>query len=121
MKSHTTNLGIGIDIVDIQRFRKISYSSNPGFYKKIFIPSEIKYCRKFKDPYPHFAGKFAVKESVIKAINEPVHMLKIETIHVNSKPAVKLRGKLENRYRFLTSLSHDKNIAIAVVISEVLS
>ena len=50
--------GIGIDIIDVDRFTKIPYSAKPSFYKKIFLPSEIKYCLKYKNPYEHFAGKF---------------------------------------------------------------
>ena len=77
---------------------------------------------KFKNQYEHFAGKFAIKEAVKKAIDESISLLDIETIHNKSKkPQVRLRGKLKNKYRFVTSLSHDKNVAIAVVISEVQS
>ena len=61
---------IGIDIVDIDRFRKKSFIENESFYEKIFTDLEIKYCRKFSDPYPHFAGKFALKEAVQKSIKK---------------------------------------------------
>jgi len=114
-------INIGIDIIDIERFKKIHYSKKPSLYKKMFLSSEIKYCIQFKNQHEHFAGKFAIKEAVKKAINEPISLLEIETTYNKSKPQVKLRGKLKNKYIFLTSLSHDKNIAIAVVISEVQS
>lgn len=111
-------LGIGIDITDIEQFKKIPYSSKPNFYKKIFLPSEIKYCLKFKNPYEHFAGKFALKEAVKKAINERISMLDIETSHSNSKPIVKLRGKWKKKYKFLASISHEKKFATSMIISE---
>ena len=114
-------INVGIDIVDVSRFKKIPYSKKPSFYKKIFLPTEIEYCLRFKNSYEHFAGKFAIKEAVQKAIGESVSMLEIETIHTNLKPKVKLRGKLKSKYLFLVSLSHDKNIAVAVVISEMIS
>jgi len=110
--------GIGIDIVDVNNFKKISYSSKPNFYKKIFLQSEIEYCLKSKNKYERFAGKFAVKEAVKKAITESVSMLEIETIHVNSKPSVILKNKLKDRYQFLVSISHEKKIAVAVVIAQ---
>lgn len=110
--------GIGTDITDINKFKKIPYDTNKKFYEKIFLPSEIKYCVKYKNPSPHFAGKFAVKESVIKAISEKISFLNIETFHSNSKPQIRLKGKINKKYAFRASLSHEKNFAIAVVISE---
>ena len=111
-------LGIGIDIVDVDRFVKIPYSTKPNFYKKLFLPSEIKYCLKYRNPYQHFAGKFALKEAIKKSISENILMLDIETSHSNSKPIVKLKGKWQKKYRFLTSISHEKNCAIGMVVSE---
>jgi len=110
--------GIGIDITDVEQFKKISYLAKPNFYKKIFRPSEIKYCLKYKNSYEHFAGKFALKESVKKSINQRVSMLEIETSHSNSKPVVKLKGKWCKKYKFLASISHEKNFAVGIVISE---
>jgi len=110
------NYGIGIDIVDIKRFEKIPFNTNKMFYKKIFTSSEIAYCIKFKNPSPHFAGKFAVKEAVLKSIKEKISMKQIITSHVSSKPNIKLTKKVN--YKFLVSVSHDKNIAIAIVVSE---
>ena len=110
--------GIGTDITDINKFKKIPYNTNKKFYEKIFLPSEIKYCGKYKNPAPHFAGKFAVKESTTKAISEKISFLDIETYHSNSKPQIRLKGKINKKYVFRASLSHEKNFAIAVVISE---
>ena len=110
--------GIGTDITDINKFKKIPYDTNKKFYEKIFLPSEIKYCVKYKNSSPHFAGKFAVKESVTKAIYEKISFLNIETYHSNSKPQIRLKGKINKKYVFQASISHEKNFAIAIVISE---
>ena len=111
------NIGIGIDISDVEKFRQIPYKSKPGFYKKIFTQSEIRYCLKFKNYYEHFAGKFAIKEAVKKSIHDRISMLDIETNHKNSKPHVMIK-KLNNKYSFGVSVSHENNLAIAVVLSE---
>ena len=111
-------LGIGIDITDVEQFKKISYLKKPNFYKKIFLPSEIKYCLKYKNPYEHFAGKFALKEAVKKAINERISMLDIETSHLNSKPVVTLRGKWKTKYKSIASVSHEKKFATSIIVSE---
>ena len=60
------NMEVGIDIINVNRFRNMPFEKKSSFYKKIFHENEINYCLKFKDPYTHFAGKFAIKESVIK-------------------------------------------------------
>jgi holo-[acyl-carrier protein] synthase len=111
-------IGIGIDIVDVKRFKKIPYEEKPSFYKRIFFPSEIKYCLKHKNSFEHFAGKFAIKEATIKSIQEKISILELETVHLGSKPEVRIKGKLGKKYKFLVSVSHEKQFAIAVVISE---
>ena len=106
---------IGIDMVDIDRFRKKEYGKNKIFYEKIFSKSEIKYCLSFKNKSEHFAGKFAIKEAVKKSIKEKISFTEIVTSHNNSKPKIILKKKLN--YRFLVSISHEKDFAIAMVIA----
>lgn len=108
-------IGIGIDIVKVGRFKKIPYESHKSFYKRVFSKSEIDYCLRFKEPYKHFAGKFAIKEAVKKSISEKIDLADIKTGHSDSKPTVLIIGK---EYRFLVSLSHEQDTAVAVVISE---
>ena len=112
------NISIGIDIVDVKRFKQIPFKSKSGFYKKIFQKSEIDYCLKYKNPYEHFAGKFAIKEAVIKSIPDKVSMIDIETYHRKSKPHVKIK-KLKKNYLFRISISHEHDLAVAVVLSEI--
>jgi len=79
---------IGIDIVNIERFKKKEYAKNKKFYQKIFTNSEIKYSLGFKNSSEHFAGKFAIKEAVKKSIKEKIPFNKILTMHKNSKPGI---------------------------------
>ena len=113
------DFGIGIDVIDINRFRDIPYKEKITFYEKIFNKKEIEYCLQFNDPYPHFAGKFAVKEAVIKSINKNESLLNIITNHINKKPTVIISEK--NEYKFLVSISHEKNYATGLVIAEKLN
>ena len=92
--------GIGIDIIDVERFRKKIFKQNITFYRRIFLESEIKYCLKFKSPYEHFAGKFALKESVIKSISDKISFLDIQTSNSRHGPTVKLIGKKSKEYFF---------------------
>ena len=106
---------IGIDVINIERFKKKEYTKNKKFYRKIFTNSEIKYCLKFKNSSEHFAGKFAIKEAVRKSVKEKVPFNKILTTHKDSKPKIVLKMKLN--YEFLVSVSHEANIALAIVIA----
>ena len=113
--------GIGIDIIDVQRFTKKIFKENLTFYQKIFLESEIKYCLRFKSQYEHFAGKFALKESVIKSIPDKISFLDIQTSHSKYGPTIRLLGKKAKKYSFLCSVSHEKKFAIAVVISSIIN
>ena len=117
MSNQKIPYGIGTDIIDIDRFKSKPLEKNLNFYKKIFSDSEIKYCKKFRSSYEHFAGKFAIKEAVIKAIPEKISFLDICTSHSKNKPKILLNNELNRKYRFLVSVSHEKNYAISFVIA----
>ena len=108
--------GIGIDVVDVDRFSSKVFSKNIKFYEKIFLKNEINYCTKFKNPNTHFAGKFALKEAVIKALNKKIDFLDIETFHQNNVPHVKLKNLPQQIS--LSSISHENNLAVAVFLIE---
>ena len=109
-------IGVGIDIINVKRFRKMPFTEKRSFYKKIFHENEINYCLKFKDPYTHFAGKFTIKESVIKSTKTKENFLKIITDHQDKKPIVSIDGK--NDYEFSASITHEKDYAIGIVIAK---
>ena len=106
--------GVGIDLVKVSRFKKIPFDEHRSFYEKNFSDDEIKYCLKFSEPYKHFAGKFAIKEATMKALNKKLALSDIKTFHKESKPQVIIK---ENDTTFKVSVSHDGNFAAAIVIS----
>lgn len=112
-------LGIGIDIIEIKRFSNKPYETNKFFYEKIFHDSEIANCLDRKNSAECFAGKFAIKESVIKSISNNIDFLDILIGYSNSKPTVTLMK--DSSYSFLVSLTHENINAVAVVISEKLN
>ncbi len=116
MKTFLDTIGIGIDVVEVDRFKQIPYKKKPSFYKKIFTSNEINYCLKFNEPYTHFAGKFAAKEALKKSISVNVNMLDIETSYSHDKPIIKL--KKNNNYKFKLSISHEEKVAVAVIMSQ---
>ena len=112
-------ISVGVDVVDINRFKGLDYKQNTRFFKRIFSKSEIQYCLKFKNSAEHFAGKFAVKEAIRKSIYKKVKFTDIITTHHKSKPKVEIKNKPQ--YIFQVSISHEKNIAVAVVLCETLT
>ena len=62
------NFFIGTDIVEIERIKNSIDKYGLKFIEKIYTPREIKYCQNKKNCYPHFAARFAAKESIKKAI-----------------------------------------------------
>ena len=117
---------IGVDIVEIERFRRIIQSGNRRFYERIFTPREIEYCLSFKDPSRHFASTFAGKEAVYKALNKHVDV-KLSEIEIlrdeNGAPQVHLKidsGDVKDRgvsnLEVKLSLSHSSSYAIAFAI-----
>ena len=122
-------LGCGIDIIEIERIKQAIRRSETYFKKKVFTKKEISYCQSKKNPYPHFAVRFAAKEAVLKAIGSSlqkgVKFSDIVTMNgKHNKPQIILSGKTKKiaekigvKNIFL-SLSHSQNYAVAQVILE---
>lgn len=109
--------GIGIDVVDIARFKQ-SLVRTPHLAEKLFTESE-----RIKSA-PSLAARFAAKEALYKALS-PSHGLQwheAEVInHENGKPDFLFRGAIAELIDGATvhlSLSHDGGIASAMVVIE---
>ena len=120
--------GIGTDIIDIVRIKKIlAGDSKKNFIEKVFSDEEIRYCESKHFREIHYAARFAAKEAVFKALGTGYRGgLSWKDISVKNdelgKPAIELSGKtldLFNReeYRSIhVSLSHTKEYAVSFVV-----
>lgn len=73
---------------------------------------------KYSDPYPHIAGVFAAKESIMKSLSIPLNMIDIEIIHNQyGKPNAVVHRRKKKAIRSTISISHTKSLAIAVAIT----
>lgn len=107
--------GLGIDIVDVRRFRAMLRAGGKPFIVKYFTEVENEYCSGHSDPAMHFAGTFAAKEAVQKTLIKSLSPKDIELRHARSgKPEVWLRGR--RMPRILISISHERSAACAVAI-----
>lgn len=60
----------GTDIIEIERIKKSIERSGEKFKKLIYTPAEIEYCESKRNAkYSHYAGRFAAKEAIYKAIS----------------------------------------------------
>ena len=111
-------MNVGIDIIEIKRFRDRPLDTNASFYHSIFTESELLYCMKYSDPYPHIAGIFAAKESIIKCLIQPIKMVEIEVRHNrDGRPSITINSRKKRAVQARISITHTKFIAIAVAVT----
>jgi phosphopantetheine--protein transferase-like protein len=115
----TAKLSVGTDVIEIKRFRnKPLNDDNASFYHSIFTESELTYCMKYSDPYPHIAGMFAAKESIIKCISRPLKMIDIQITHdQHGKPIAVVHFRKKKAIKARISISHTSSLAIAMAIT----
>ena len=107
-------LGIGNDIIEIERIRKSIDTHGLRLIARLFTTKEQDYCLKYKDPVPHFAGRFSAKEAIVKALGtgfgEHASWLDIEVLNESSgRPRVHFSAALEKKLKgtsMQVSISH---------------
>jgi len=121
-------IGIGNDIVEVMDIKQ-SITNSERFLERVFCSSEQKYCEDKLNKYERYAGCFAAKEAVMKALgtgwNNGVQWKHIEVKHETSgKPFIELHHEAKKQADSLQalkihlSLSHTEQYATAVVILE---
>ncbi len=110
-------LGIGVDIIEIDRIKSVIDRFDRRFLNKIYTENEIDYCINKANKYQHFAARFAAKEAIYKALSEAEQKIaswkNIEVFNQNNGlPIVKTYGKLKEY------LSDDKEIKLSISHSE---
>ena len=60
--------GIGIDLVSISQFAELDKQSKGALTERTFSAMEKAEAEKASDKYSFFAGRFAIKEAVFKAV-----------------------------------------------------
>lgn len=117
---------IGTDIVSIPRIKKtINSSQGDKFTHRIFTEDEINYCNNKVNAIIHFAGRFAAKEAITKAIlsSEIVKSINMKSIEIisgkNRKPEVNLRLSSKLKLQCKVSISHTDEYAIAFALLEI--
>ena len=111
---------IGTDIVEVSRIDSSINNSGKRFLNRIYTDIEQKYCDSKSNPSIHYAGRFAAKEAVMKALKSSGHYKPIPftSIDVHSKnngePVVILSSDYKGKCR--VSISHTDTFAMASAI-----
>jgi len=115
--------GLGNDIIEVERIAGSISRFGDTFLKRLFTPSEIDYCRQFVDADRHFAGRFAAKEAISKAlgcgIGKQLGWLDIEICSKKGPPTVMLSESATQHFGtpvIQLSISHCRSHATAVAI-----
>jgi holo-[acyl-carrier protein] synthase len=116
--------GIGNDIIEIKRIESSIQRYGQRFLDKVFTAQEQDYCLRHRESHRHFAGRFAAKEAVVKALGtglrEGISWLDIEILNDDKgKPTVSLSISLQEMFNspsLMVSISHCKEFASAVAI-----
>jgi holo-[acyl-carrier protein] synthase len=122
-------LGLGIDIIEVDRIQGSYEKFGERFLKRILHSNEIAYCLSHKSPAPFIAARFAAKEAISKAFGtgigaqlgwQDMEVARKESgepyviLHEGGQKLLQARGARV----VLISLSHTQNHATAVAILE---
>ncbi len=123
-------VGLGVDIVEIERMRRI-LARTPSFARKVFSEAERAYCDAKANPEVHYATRFAAKEAVVKALgtgfSEGIGVREIEVRRTTKgRPYVVLTGRAREVARdqgvrempLSLSFTHTEAVACAMAITE---
>ena len=121
---------VGTDIIEVDRIKRAIHRTK-NFKNRVFTATEIKYCQQKAHPEQHFAGRFAAKEALKKAIMSMVpdiSSIPFKTFEINNsengKPTVTIINDkfsdLEQKYNLKVSISHIKSVATATAIMELI-
>lgn len=109
----------GIDVIEVSRIEKNIKKFGETFLNRIYTAKEIEYCESKKvQKYQSYAGRFAAKEAIFKAISESldnkfdIEWKDIEVLNdKNGRPFVNFYGKLKEKIPTDLSNTEHKNIA----------
>jgi holo-[acyl-carrier protein] synthase len=122
-------LSAGVDIVELDRIRRVLERHGERFLARIYTPEEIT---RYGDRLPELAARFAAKEAVSKALGVGLNHMSAHGIGWREvevlpdplgKPVVHLSGRAlqlaeeQDLSDWAISLSHSRDYAVAFVVA----
>lgn len=119
-------LGIGADLVDIDRFR-LAMARRPRLAERMFSTDERAYAFRHREPAPRLAARFAAKEAVMKALGVGLGRFALRDVEVvrarGGQPRLALSGTAADLARergvrgWHLTLTHTDTMAMAVAVA----
>jgi holo-[acyl-carrier protein] synthase len=118
-------VGLGVDICEIARMER-ALARHPTMRERVFTPEEVAYCDGKARPAESYAGRFAAREAVIKALGGYRGKLWQDisiTRHPSGAPIIALAGNAKRRAdalgitRVLITFTHEKTSAVAFAVA----
>ena len=119
--------GIGIDAVDIERFRRV-LARRPTMRSRLFTSDELASLAARNDDVASLAARFAVREATMKALGVGLGAFDFHDVSIESaddgKPSLRVAGRAAELartrgvQRWHVSLSHTDHLAVAVVAAD---
>ncbi len=121
-------IGLGTDIVECLRIAKMIERHGELFLTRVYTPREIEYCSSRKAATQHYAGRWAAKEAILKALgtgwSRGIRWQDIEVRNdLAGKPSVALGGGAREVCErlgigeMLISISHCRSHATACAVA----
>jgi len=121
-------IGIGTDIIECLRIAQMIERHGEMFIGRVYTQHEIEYCGERKAATQHYAGRWAAKEAVLKAIGtgwiKGITWRDVEVINqFGGKPVIRLYGgalasaKRRGIQEVQISISHCRSHAVAYALS----
>lgn len=117
--------GIGVDVVDVERMQ-FALERTPRIRQRLFTEKEIAYCEKYRFAERHYAGRWAAKEAVTKALGcGLIQWNGVEVLRLpRQAPTVRIFGKIERFAEMVgvrqdelhISITHSELSAVAVCV-----
>jgi holo-[acyl-carrier protein] synthase len=123
-------VALGLDLVRVERIEATFARRGERFLERVFTDGERAYCdRRARRRFVHYAGRFAVKEAVMKVLGtgwaRGVRWRDIEvTRRPGEAPEVVLHGRAaevareRGMARVHITITHDAGLAAAVAVAE---
>lgn len=120
--------GIGTDIIECERIDRMIRRHEGHFVKRVYTDAEIRYCSNRKSSDQHFAGRWAAKEAVLKAIGTGwiagIAWTDVEVVNESGgKPLIRLHGgaaeiaEEKKIVEIQISITHCKSHAVAFAVA----
>ena len=120
-------IGIGVDLVDIERFRR-SLARTPSMRTRLFTEVELAYVAPQADPVPSLAARFAAREAVMKSLGVGLGAFGFHDVWVeraaSGRPSLGFGGRAAELaaeagvVAWHLSLTHSDLMAAAYVIAD---